>query len=81
MDLLYVVLRYCFENIVPGKLFFFFKIWRSIEEQVRSVETAEMRFLIAVAGFRMTYHKRSEDIGKEPRITGANRARKHYEVK
>jgi len=39
--------------------------------QMRRVQTAEMRFVRAVAGYRMTDHKRNEDI-RELGITDVN---------
>jgi hypothetical protein len=48
---------------------------------MRGMEKAEMRFLREIVRYRMTYHKRNEDIKEELVIRGINTIIKHYQKK
>lgn len=57
------------------------KCWMLRKQQMRGMEKAEMRFLREIVRYRMTYHKRNEDIKEELVIRGINTIIKHYQKK
>jgi hypothetical protein len=55
--------------------------WTLTRRQKSRLEAAEMRFLRSVAGYRLIYHRRNEDIREELQIIDTNSRTKDYQIK
>jgi hypothetical protein len=55
--------------------------WTLTKRQKSRLKAAEMRFLRSMTGYRLTYHRRNEDIREEIQIIDINPRIKDYQIK